>query len=203
MIMATKSLQQQRIVSCCHRLLSSHGKSAITTTTAAAAAAASSTVGRTNITTSSFLSNPQQKQNGQSMMSSSTAAAVADDSIENHPSLIKKQFRQHLEEEKAKALIGGGLKRIEKQHAKGSLTARERLEILFDEGTFHELDKLKAHRCTEFNMDQPDKHFPGDGIVTGHGLINGKVVYAFSQGTEMCVFFWIASFARLSLQKGF
>ena len=96
--------------------------------------------------------------------------------------MIKLQFQKRLEEERRQALLGGGEARIAKQHAKGSLTARERLELLFDPGSFTELDALKAHRCTEFGM--ADKHFPGDGIVTGHGLVNGKVVYAFSQGTK-------------------
>jgi Carboxyl transferase domain len=95
------------------------------------------------------------------------------------PSLIKGAFRQLLAEERQKALLGGGIKRIEKLHARGSLTARERLELLFDAGTFQELDQLKSHRCTEFDMDK--SHIPGDGIVTGHGLVDGKLVYAFSQ----------------------
>jgi hypothetical protein len=99
--------------------------------------------------------------------------------IPRDPSLIKGAFRQQLAEERQKALLGGGVKRIEKLHARGSLTARERLELLFDVGTFQELDQLKSHRCTEFDMDK--LHIPGDGIVTGHGLVDGKLVYAFSQ----------------------
>jgi propionyl-CoA carboxylase beta chain len=74
---------------------------------------------------------------------------------------------------------GGGTARIDKQHARGSLTARERVELLFDVGTFRELDPLKRHRCTEFGMQH--HHHPGDGIVTGHGQIHGRTVYAFSQ----------------------
>ena len=100
--------------------------------------------------------------------------------FDNHPSRLKEKFRKRLAEAKAQSMLGGGMKRIEKQHARGSLTARERLELLFDPGTFYELDSLKLHRCTEFGMEK--KQFPGDGIVTGHGLINGRVVYAFSQG---------------------
>lgn len=107
---------------------------------------------------------------------SSTAAQLNED-----PSLMKAAFRERLEEETQKALKGGGRARIDKQHAKGSLTARERIEILFDEGSFHELDQLKSHRCVEFGMNAESKQFPGDGIVTGHGLINGRLVYAFSQ----------------------
>jgi propionyl-CoA carboxylase beta chain len=95
------------------------------------------------------------------------------------PSLIKAAFREQLAQEREKSLLGGGERRIDKLHARGSLTARERLELLFDDGSFQEMDQLKAHRCTEFGMDEV--HMPGDGIVTGKGLINDKVVYAFSQ----------------------
>ena len=98
---------------------------------------------------------------------------------ENDPAEIKKKFRKLLETEREKAALGGGVDRIKKQHARGSLTARERLELLFDRDSFRELDQLKAHRCTEFGMDE--KFFPGDGIVTGHGKIHGRTVYAFSQ----------------------
>lgn len=96
------------------------------------------------------------------------------------PSLIKLKFKERLAKERELAKLGGGVKRIEKQHERGSLTARERLELLFDKGSFQEVDQLKAHRCTEFGMS--DKKFPGDGIVTGHGMVNGRNVYAFSQG---------------------
>ena len=84
-----------------------------------------------------------------------------------------------LKQERELALLGGGTARIDKQHERGSLTARERLELLFDTGTFRELDPLKQHRCTEFGMNH--HHYPGDGIVTGHGQIHGHTVYAFSQ----------------------
>lgn len=83
-------------------------------------------------------------------------------SAEHDPSEIKKKFRTSLEQEREQAILGGGIKRIQKQHARGSLTARERLELLFDKNSFHELDQLKSHRCTEFDMDT--KKFPGDGI---------------------------------------
>lgn len=112
---------------------------------------------------------------------SSQAGAVAE-SLAKDPSIIKAKFRERLAKEREKALLGGGPKRILKQHTRGSLTARERIELLFDDNTFQELDQLKAHRCTEFGMDDESKQFPGDGIVTGHGLVNGRVVYAFSQG---------------------
>jgi Carboxyl transferase domain len=87
--------------------------------------------------------------------------------LHEDPSLRKVAFRERWHDETQKALLGGGQARIDKQHAKGSLTARERIELLFDEGTFHELDQLKSHRCVDFGMNAPGKQFPGDGIVTG------------------------------------
>lgn len=98
------------------------------------------------------------------------------------PSELKSKFKERLREERSKSLLGGGQDRIDRLHARGSLTARERLDLLFDEGTFHELDAFKAHRCKEFGMDEEGKQFPGDGVVTGHGRVNGRYVYAFSQG---------------------
>lgn len=84
-----------------------------------------------------------------------------------------------LAERRAAALLGGGQRRIDAQHAKGKLTARERLELLLDVGTFREYDMLKSHRCVDFGMqhEQP----PGDGVVTGHGQIDGRRVFVFSQ----------------------
>ena len=84
-----------------------------------------------------------------------------------------------LDQRRATAKLGGGLKRIEAQHAKGRLTARERLDILLDEGSFEELDMFVEHNCAEFGMDQ--QHFAGDGVVTGSGTINGRLVFVFSQ----------------------
>jgi propionyl-CoA carboxylase beta chain len=80
---------------------------------------------------------------------------------------------------KAKALLGGGRDRIEKQHAKGKYSARERIEKLLDPDSFVELDAFVMHRCTDFEMDK--KRFLGDGVVTGYGRINGRLVYIFSQ----------------------
>jgi len=91
----------------------------------------------------------------------------------------KDRFRQRLESAKEAALAGGGASRIARQHQKGKLTARERLDLLLDEGSFREYDLLKAHRCTEFGME--GESYPGDGVVTGHGKINGRLVYVFSQ----------------------
>ncbi len=80
---------------------------------------------------------------------------------------------------RAEAKLGGGIKRIEAQHSKGKLTARERIELLLDEGSFEEFDMFVTHRCTNFGME--NKKFLGDGVVTGHGTIDGRVVYVFSQ----------------------
>ncbi|MDR2014403.1 MAG: acyl-CoA carboxylase subunit beta [Azoarcus sp.] len=85
-----------------------------------------------------------------------------------------------LDEKRAQATLGGGKKRIEGQHRKGKLTARERIELFLDEGSFEEWDTLKEHRCTEFGMDEAEK-IPGDGVVTGYGTVNGRLVFVFSQ----------------------
>jgi propionyl-CoA carboxylase beta chain len=84
-----------------------------------------------------------------------------------------------LEKRRAAAKMGGGQKRIDAQHAKGRLTARERLTILLDEGSFEELDAYVEHNCVDFGMEETK--FPGDGVVTGSGTINGRLVYVFSQ----------------------
>jgi len=84
-----------------------------------------------------------------------------------------------LEELNERALLGGGQDRIDRQHKSGRLTARERLELLLDPGTFVEIDKFVTHRCTDFGM--AEQKIPGDGVVTGHGLIEGRQVFVFSQ----------------------
>ncbi len=84
-----------------------------------------------------------------------------------------------LERMRAEALLGGGPVRMERQHAWGKLTARERLELLLDPGSFVELDAFVTHRATEFGLDS--QHFLGDGVVTGHGTVNGRLVFVFSQ----------------------
>ena len=86
---------------------------------------------------------------------------------------------QQLEAKRAKARLGGGEKRIAAQHAKGKLTARERLELLLDEDSFEEWDMFVEHRCADFGM--ADNKVPGDGVVTGYGTINGRLVFVFSQ----------------------
>ena len=92
---------------------------------------------------------------------------------------IQKDKIRNLVDRREKALQGGGEKRIEAQHAKGKLTARERLELLLDEGSFEEYDMFVQHRCTNFGMDK--QHFDGDGVVTGCGTIDGRLVYVFAQ----------------------
>jgi propionyl-CoA carboxylase beta chain len=91
---------------------------------------------------------------------------------------VQEIIRQ-LEEKRDAARQGGGHKRIEAQHAKGKLTARERLEVLLDEGSFEEWDMFKEHRCTDFGM--AENTVPGDGVVTGYGTIFGRLVFVFSQ----------------------
>ena len=86
---------------------------------------------------------------------------------------------ERLESMRAEALVGGGEKRIEAQHAKGKLTARERISLLLDPGTFEELGMLVTHRSTNFGLDK--QKFLGDGVVTGYGKVNGRLVYVFSQ----------------------
>jgi propionyl-CoA carboxylase beta chain len=78
-----------------------------------------------------------------------------------------------------RADLGGGETRQRKQHEAGKLSARERIELLFDPGTFEEVDKLVTHRCVDFGMDQ--QVIPGDGVIAGHGLIGGRQVFAFAQ----------------------
>jgi propionyl-CoA carboxylase beta chain len=84
-----------------------------------------------------------------------------------------------LEDKKAEAIIGGGEKRIDAQHDKGKLTARERIHFLMDEGSFEELGMLVTHRSTNFGLDK--QKFLGDGVVTGYGTIDGRLVYVYAQ----------------------
>jgi propionyl-CoA carboxylase beta chain len=86
---------------------------------------------------------------------------------------------EQLEQKRAAARLGGGQKRIDAQHAKGKLTARERLDLLLDEGSFEEWDMFVEHRCVDFGM--AEQKIPGDGVVTGYGTINGRLTFVFSQ----------------------
>ena len=86
---------------------------------------------------------------------------------------------KELEKRNLQAELGGGEKRIEQQHAKGKMTARERIDYLLDEGSFQEVDKFVVHRCQDFGMEK--KKIPGDGVVTGYGNVNGRRVFLFAQ----------------------
>src|SRR2546421_8801084 len=84
-----------------------------------------------------------------------------------------------LQQKRAEAELGGGEERIKAQHDKGKMTARERLEVLLDPGSFVELDRFVTHRATDFGL--ADERYLGDGVVTGHGRIDGRLVYVFAQ----------------------
>ena len=84
-----------------------------------------------------------------------------------------------MRKKQAKVLAGGGEKRIQKQHSTGKKTARERVDLLLDPGTFVELDQFVVHRCTNFGMEK--KELPGEGVVTGYGTVDGRLVYVFAQ----------------------
>ncbi len=86
-----------------------------------------------------------------------------------------------LEERRERARLGGGQKRIDAQHGRGKLTARERIDLLLDEGSFEEYDMFVEHRCTDFDMNDPATKTPGDGVVTGWGTINGRKTFVYSQ----------------------
>ncbi len=90
-----------------------------------------------------------------------------------------KSVIEELEKRREEARLGGGIKRIESQHKRGKLTARERIDLLMDEGSFEEFDMYVEHRCTEFGMQ--DNKVPGDGVVTGWGTVNGRIVYVFAK----------------------
>ena len=86
---------------------------------------------------------------------------------------------EDLRKQKVEIALGGGQKRIDAQHAQGKLTARERMDLLFDESSFIEIDVFVSHRCNNFDM--ADKHAPGDGVVTGYGTVDGRLVFAYAQ----------------------
>jgi len=95
------------------------------------------------------------------------------------PEAIRARLRERLQALNDAAMAGGGQKRVEKQHASGKLTARERIELLLDPGTFVEVDRLRVHRCRDFGMDE--QKFSGDGVVTGYGQIDGRQIFVFAQ----------------------
>src|SRR5690349_14343593 len=97
----------------------------------------------------------------------------------SHGSRLMKEVLEELEIRRDKARAGGGQARIDAQHKRGKLTARERLDLLLDEGSFEEFDMYVEHRCIDFGMEQ--SKVPGDGVVTGWGTINGRVTYVFAK----------------------
>src|SRR5579885_2370569 len=99
--------------------------------------------------------------------------------METRTSAAQPDTLKELERRNRLAEEGGGAERRERQHREGKLSARERIVLLLDEGTFEETDKFVAHRCTDFGMDE--KRIPGDGFVTGHGKIDGRTVFVFAQ----------------------
>src|ERR1700689_5268206 len=95
------------------------------------------------------------------------------------PSMPPSPLAQRLDDMNARALAGGGAERIKKQHEGGKLTARERIDLLLDPGSFLEIGRLVVHRCNEFGMEK--QKVLGDGVVTGHGIIDGRKVFVFAQ----------------------
>ena len=92
--------------------------------------------------------------------------------------MTREEIYSRFEELDKRASLGGGVDKIEKQHAQGKMTARERIGMLLDKGTFNELDKLVNHRCTNFGMEK--KQIAGDGMVTGYGKIDGRPVFVYA-----------------------
>ena len=92
--------------------------------------------------------------------------------------VLQKKFEE-LEKKNKESLLGGGETRIQQQHNKGKLTARERIHLLLDEGSFEELGQFVMHRCKDFGLDK--EYYLGDGVITGYGTVNGRLVYIFSQ----------------------
>jgi propionyl-CoA carboxylase beta chain len=86
---------------------------------------------------------------------------------------------ERLDATNERALLGGGQERIKKQHDAGKLTARERIDLLLDPGSFVELDRFVMHRCNDFGMEKD--RIPGDGVVTGYGTVDGRKIFVFAQ----------------------
>jgi propionyl-CoA carboxylase beta chain len=97
----------------------------------------------------------------------------------SYTNISKPSKTQLLDQKNAEAELGGGQKRIDAQHKKGKLTARERIALLLDEGSFEEIGKFVMHRTRDFGMDK--EHYLGDGVVTGYGTVEGRLVYVFAQ----------------------
>ena len=105
--------------------------------------------------------------------------AVTSSGVSLHVLMSMREKLELLERRRAESELGGGAARLKAQHAKGKLSARERLDVLLDEGSFVELDRFVVHRSSDFGLDE--QKFYGDGVVTGYGKIEGRLVYVFSQ----------------------
>lgn len=102
------------------------------------------------------------------------------------PSVLNSlNVKKQLKEKKEESLLGGGQKRIDQQHKKGKLTARERIDLLVDSNSFVEYGAFMEHRCVDFGMEK--EKYLGDSVVTGRGLINGRTVFVFSQDFTVCL----------------
>jgi len=119
----------------------------------------------------------QLNTNIRCIFTSKVTGIAGDDAPESAQYTLK--VRKKIEDTRARALLGGGQKRIDAQHKKGKLTARERIEVLCDAGTFVEYDMFMEHTCRDFGLE--NETYPGDSVVTGHGLVNGRPAYIFSQ----------------------
>ncbi|CDQ92480.1 unnamed protein product, partial [Oncorhynchus mykiss] len=113
------------------------------------------------------------------------SAAVAQSELQQQSrrwySVSHLSVQERIDRKRNAALIGGGQKRIDAQHKRGKLTARERVELLLDKDSFVECDMFVEHRCSDFGMEEDHNKFAGDSVVTGQGRINGRLVYVFSQ----------------------
>merc|ERR1711963_722719 len=119
----------------------------------------------------------QLNTNVRCIFTTKVTGIAGDDAPESAQYTLK--VRKKIEDTRARALLGGGQKRIDAQHKKGKLTARERIEVLCDAGTFVEYDMFAEHTCRDFGME--NEHYPGDSVVTGRGEINGRPAFVFSQ----------------------
>src|SRR5262245_33725632 len=99
--------------------------------------------------------------------------------VGNRSGSSMKEIVEKLEARRARAREGGGKARVEAQHKRGKLTARERIDLLMDKGSFEEFDMFVEHRTSEFGMDKTK--IPGDGVVTGWGTVNGRTVFVFAK----------------------
>src|SRR5260221_2745999 len=100
---------------------------------------------------------------------------------QQEPQMTDNHKVETLQAMRERSLQGGGQERIERQHKTGKLTARERLDLLLDPGSFREMDAFAVQRAREFGMDRPENQFVGDSVITGWGTISGRLVYVYSQ----------------------